>query len=88
MRTGCGVTLALAALAWGFQYGHFGLFLVAALSGLGFWRYCLRMREIEVLRCRQATNGTERELSTPRIDADRQSRAAALPQVIVDVVLK
>jgi hypothetical protein len=25
---GWGVTLSLAALAWGFQYGHYGLFLV------------------------------------------------------------
>jgi hypothetical protein len=34
---GWGVTLSLAALAWGFQYAHYGLFLVAALSGLAFW---------------------------------------------------
>jgi hypothetical protein len=56
-----GVTLSLVALAWGFQYGHYGRLLVAAVSGLGVWLiegamkphqmpYYLRMREIEVLR--------------------------------------
>ncbi len=75
---GWGVTLALAALAWGFEKAHFGLFLVAALSGLGFWliegtmkrhqmRYYFRMREIEVL-CYERVPG-ENELSTPRIDS-------------------
>lgn len=34
---GWGVTLSLTALAWGFQHSHYGLFLVAAFSGLGFW---------------------------------------------------
>jgi hypothetical protein len=33
---GWGVTLSLAALSWGFQQGHYGPFLVSALSGLGF----------------------------------------------------
>ena len=34
---GWGVTLSLAALSLGFQQSHYGLFLVASLSGLGFW---------------------------------------------------
>jgi hypothetical protein len=55
---GWGVTLSLASLGLGFQQGHYGLFLVAAASGLGFWiieavakthqiRYYPRMRDIE-----------------------------------------
>jgi len=58
---GWGVTLGLASLADGFQSAHYGLFLVAALSGVSFltiealikrhqMRHYLRMREIEVLR--------------------------------------
>ncbi|RME08039.1 MAG: hypothetical protein D6816_05970 [Bacteroidetes bacterium] len=77
---GWGVTLSLAALAWGFQYAHFGLFLVAALSGLGFWliegtmkrhqmRYYLRMREIEVLRYESASDDLSKYQSSPRIDS-------------------
>jgi hypothetical protein len=57
---GWGVTLGLAALAWGFQNQHYGLFLVACISGVAFWiieavmkrhqmRYYVRMREIEVI---------------------------------------
>ena len=34
---GWGVTLSLASLGFGFQQGHYGLFLVAAVSGLAFW---------------------------------------------------
>jgi hypothetical protein len=34
---GWGVTLSFAALGWGFQYAHYGPFVVAALSGFGFW---------------------------------------------------
>jgi hypothetical protein len=77
---GWGVTLALAALAWGFKDGHFGLFLVAMLSGLSFWlveftmkrhqmRYYFRMREIEVLRYNQVADEKAREASSPRIDS-------------------
>ena len=77
---GWGVTLSLAALGWGFQYGHYGLFLVAVLSGLGFWliegvmkrhqmRYYLRMREIEVLQYRRATPEGAKAFSSPRIDS-------------------
>jgi hypothetical protein len=76
---GWGVTLSLAALAWGFQDSHFGLFLVAALSGLGFWiiegtlkrhqmRYYLRMREIEVLQYERIELDRIKSLSSPRID--------------------
>lgn len=57
---GWGVTLGLAALAWGFQNQHYGLFLIAAIAGLSFWmiealmkrhqmRFYVRMREIEVI---------------------------------------
>jgi hypothetical protein len=56
---GWGVTLSLASLGLGFQQDHYGLFLVAALSGLTFWmleattkhhqmRYYPRMGDIEV----------------------------------------
>ena len=31
------MTLSLASLGFGFQQGHYGLFLVAAASGLAFW---------------------------------------------------
>ena len=76
---GWGVTLSLAALAWGFQYGHYGLFLVAALSGVGFWliegavkrhqmRHYLRMREIEVLNYQRAAEENAEAFSSPRID--------------------
>ena len=76
---GWGVTLSLAAIGWGFQYGHYGLFLVAAISGLGFWiiegvlkghqiRYYVRMREIEVLRYESAENGGASDRSSPRVD--------------------
>jgi hypothetical protein len=77
---GWGVTLTLAALAWGFKDGHFGLFLVASLSGLSFWlvegtmkrhqmRFYLRMREIEVIRYHQAKDEKAKEASSPRIDS-------------------
>jgi hypothetical protein len=77
---GWGVTLSLAALGWGFQYGHYGLFLVAALSGLAFWliegvmkrhqmRYYLRMREIEVLQYQRLTPEEAKTFSSPRIDS-------------------
>jgi len=57
---GWGVTLSLAALGIGFQYRHYGLFLVAAISGLAFgavegaikrhqMRHYVRIREIEVI---------------------------------------
>lgn len=76
---GWGVTLSLAALGWGFQHGHYGLFLVAALSGLGFWliegvikrhqmRYYLRMREIEVLQYQMSPEDAK-AFSSPRIDS-------------------
>jgi hypothetical protein len=56
---GWGVTLSLASLGFGFQQDHYGLFLVAAASGLAFWivegttklqqrRYYPRMGDIEV----------------------------------------
>ena len=34
---GWGVTFSLAAIALGFQQNHYGLFLVAAASGVAFW---------------------------------------------------
>ena len=77
---GWGVTLSLAALAWGFEKQKYGLFLVAALSGLGFWiiettmkrhqmRYYFRMREIEVQEYQRSEDAGAGALSTPRIDA-------------------
>ena len=78
---GWGVTLGLAALAWGFQNQHYGLFLIAAISGLAFWmieavmkrhqmRYYIRMREIEVisfaLSAVKLPDGSS--VSTPQID--------------------
>lgn len=76
---GWGVTLSLAALAWGFQYRHYGLFFVASLSGLGFWliegtmkrhqmRHYFRMREIEVLGY-EAADEQAQAFSSPRIDS-------------------
>lgn len=76
---GWGVTLSLAALAWGFQFGHYGLFLVASLSSVGFWiiegvtkrhqmRYYVRMREIEVIQYRTAAEDNLESQSSPRID--------------------
>jgi hypothetical protein len=57
---GWGVTLSLASLGLGFQQHHYGLFLVAAASGLTFWvleattkmhqiRYYPRMGDIEFI---------------------------------------
>jgi hypothetical protein len=76
---GWGVTLSMAALAWGFQYAHYGLFLVAALSGLAFWliegvlkrhqmRHYLRMRDIEVLQYGRGDE-SDRAFTSPRIDS-------------------
>lgn len=76
---GWGVTLSLAALAWGFEKAHYGLFLVASLSGVGFWvieaimkrhqiRYYLRMREIEIIAYAHAERSGTAEESSPRID--------------------
>ncbi len=76
---GWGVTLALAALAWGFKDKNIGMFLVASVSGLSFWliegsmkrhqmRFYYRMREIEVIRYKQQQSDKKEE-STPRIDS-------------------
>lgn len=57
---GWGVTLSLASLGLGFQQRHYGLFLVAAVSGVAFWlveattklhqiRYYPRMGDIEFI---------------------------------------
>jgi hypothetical protein len=77
---GWGVTLSLASLAAGFQQRHYGLFLVAAVSGLAFWivegvtkhhqmRFYPRMRDIEVamfdLYRVQSTRGP---VSSPLVD--------------------
>jgi hypothetical protein len=73
-----GVTLSLASLGFGFQYKHYGFFIIAAASGLAFWcieaaikkhqmRYYPRMREIEVIRYQQEPEGNT-IASTPRID--------------------
>jgi hypothetical protein len=75
-----GVTFALATLGLGFQQNHYGLFLVAAASGLAFWlieasvkmhqmRYYPRMGDIEVtafeLYGQQTSQG---RASSPLID--------------------
>jgi hypothetical protein len=77
---GWGVTLSLASLGFGFHYGHYGLFLVAAASGLGFWlveaviksyqiRYYPRMRDIEVASYGLYHGNQDGELTTsPLID--------------------
>lgn len=78
---GWGVTLGLAALAWGFEKQHYGLFLVAALSGVAFWtieavmkrhqmRYYVRMREIEVIGAElsQGALQDKKRASSPLID--------------------
>ena len=73
-----GVTLSLAALGLGFQYGSYGMFFVAAASSLAFWslegvmkrhqmRFYPRMREIEVGRYARAS-ADDRKYSAPRID--------------------
>lgn len=83
---GWGVTLSMAALVWGFQYAHYGMFLVAALSGLAFWliegtmkqhqmRYYLRMREIEVMQYDQCIDDAAKSQSTPRIDSSWSNAA-------------
>lgn len=78
---GWGVTLGMAALAWGFQNQRYGLFLVASVSGIAFWiieavmkrhqmRYYIRMREIEVISFMlsgvKLPDGSQ--VSTPLID--------------------
>lgn len=78
---GWGVTLGLASLGFGFEKQHYGLFLVAALSGLAFWvveattkshqmRFYPRMRDIEVIaRELFGTSGADgRTVSSPLID--------------------
>lgn len=76
---GWGVTLSLAALAWGFQFGHYGLFLVASLSGAGFWivesvikrhqmRHYVRMREIEVAAHARGAQQNPNDPTGPTID--------------------
>jgi hypothetical protein len=75
---GWGVTLSLVALGFGFQYQHSGFFLIAAVSGLGFWaiegvmkrhqlRYYVRMREIEV-RTFDLKSGESSWIPSPQID--------------------
>jgi hypothetical protein len=78
---GWSVTLSLAALAWGIKDTHYGLFLVAAMSGLAFWiveglvkriqmRFNVRIREIEVI-CFDLSNfelPDGSSVSTPQID--------------------
>lgn len=76
---GWGVTLSLAALATGFQFQHYGLFLVGAISGLAFWaiegfvkrhqmRFYPRMREIEVVVFEQSAGAKTHGASSPLID--------------------
>jgi hypothetical protein len=75
---GWGVTLSLVALGFGFQYQHSGFFLIAAVSGFGFWaiegaikrnqmRYYVRMREIEV-RTFDLKSAESSWIPSPQID--------------------
>lgn len=56
---GWGVTVSMAFLGAGFQFGHYGLFFVASVSSFAFWmfeatikrhqmRHYVRMRELEL----------------------------------------
>jgi hypothetical protein len=77
---GWGVTFSLAAIALGFQQNHYGLFLVAAASGIAFWliegstklqqmRYYPRMGDIEVAAYDLYRTDTEHgPVSAPLID--------------------
>ncbi len=77
---GWGVTLSLASIGIGFQQRHYGLFLVAAISGLAFWlvegvtkihqmRYYPRMGDIEVAAYNLYRADTEDgPVSSPLID--------------------
>jgi hypothetical protein len=77
---GWGVTFSLAAIALGFQQNHYGLFLVAAASGVAFWfiegstklqqmRYYPRMGDIEVAAFDLYHADTEHgAISSPLID--------------------
>jgi hypothetical protein len=77
---GWGVTFSLAAIALGFQQNHYGLFLVAAASGIAFWliegstklqqmRYYPRMGDIEVAAYDLYRADTEHgPVSAPLID--------------------
>lgn len=76
---GWGVTLSLAALATGFQFLHYGLFLVGGISGLAFWaiegfverhqmRFYPRMREIEVVVLKESAGAKTEGASSPLID--------------------
>ena len=78
---GWGVTLSLASLGLGFQNDHYGLFLVAAVSGLAFWalegttkgqqmRYYPRMRDIEVAAYHGASDRSQHDgtVSSPLLD--------------------
>ena len=75
---GWGATVSTVTLAAGFQTGHFGIFLVAALAGLAFWtldaamkrhqmRHYVRMREIE-WQCAALLGPDSGGQSTPQID--------------------
>jgi hypothetical protein len=74
------VTVSLASIGLAFQQQHYGLFLVAAITGIAFWgveavtkvhqmRFYPRMRAIEVICYRrfsvQSDDGT---VSSPLID--------------------
>lgn len=75
-----GVTLSLASIGIGFQQRHYGLFLVAAISGLAFWlvegvtkvhqmRYYPRMGDIEVAAYNlYRTSTKDGPVSSPLID--------------------
>ena len=77
---GWGVTVSLAMLGVAFQQRHYGLFFVAAISGIAFWiveaitkahqmRFYPRMRAIEVICYDQfGVSSDSEKLSSPLID--------------------
>lgn len=77
---GWGVTVSLASIGLAFQQSHYGLFLVAAISGVAFWgveavtkthqmRFYPRMRAIEVISCQRfGVSSNDGVASSPLID--------------------
>ena len=77
---GWGVTVSLASIGLAFQQQHYGLFLVAAITGLAFWgveavtkvhqmRFYPRMRAIEVIcYSRFSVSSNDGKVSSPLID--------------------
>jgi hypothetical protein len=87
---GWGVTFSLATIALGFQQNHYGLFLVAAASGVAFWlvegstkahqmRYYPRMRAIE-MAAYELYRIPKGSVSSPLIDWSWSQDSSQAPQ--------